>query len=389
MKSNKIDASFIQYAADILGDTNTGLTGGEIVKYCNSYAIEFNVNIPIISPDFGGLVPNKRTALYKNLVEFSACQQFKIIKELCEVEKFSNNDNVKKLKARLYERFEQFDNLVNSAKTATSPQEFNNFFAVIKVLLDIYNNSNEIYLTSEDKRFSHIDNYEKILKRLSNQGYFASFKSDVLGGYEIELSDKCFTYLENSKMCNCGIITENEKEVPTVFISYNWANSDFVDKMEISLAEVCNVKRDKNAIEDWGSITSFMNTIRKQDFAVLVITDGYLKSTACIYEVIQLMKNENWDRNTMYVVMNDAKIIYNVTEQLKYIKYWTDYYESLSQMIRELPPESTCSQSEELKKASIIKSGIGEFLSKVADSNNPSVDEVISKIKHRINPIQF
>ena len=70
MYSDKIDDVFLRHAADILADTNTGLTGSEIVKFCNSYAIDFNVNIPITSSNFGSfgsVVPNKRTALYKNL----------------------------------------------------------------------------------------------------------------------------------------------------------------------------------------------------------------------------------------------------------------------------------------------------------------------------------
>ena len=101
MYSDKIDDVFLRHAADILADTNIGLTGSEIVKFCNSYAIDFNVNIPITSSNFGSfgsVVPNKRTALYKNLVAFNACQQFKIIKELSELDKFANNENVKKLK---------------------------------------------------------------------------------------------------------------------------------------------------------------------------------------------------------------------------------------------------------------------------------------------------
>ena len=41
------------------------------------------------------------------------------------------------------------------------------------------------------------------------------------------------------------------------------------------------------------------------------------------------------------------------------------------------------------KKATTVKNEIGEFLNKVSDANNPSTDEVISRIKHRINPALF
>ena len=323
MYSDKIDDVFLRHAADILADTNTGLTGSEIVKFCNSYAIDFNVNIPITSSNFGSfgsVVPNKRTALYKNLVAFNACQQFKIIKELSELDKFANNEDVKKLKAQLYERFGIFDPSATHSKESTAPQTTDVIAEVIKVLLDMYNNDDEMYLVDGDARLSHIKNYEKVLKKMQAQGYFTKLSSDVLGGYEVELSEKCFTYPQNKGVVVDSVVDEPKKDIPSVFVSYNHSSSDFVDKIEKSLAGICNIKRDKNEIGDWGSISDFMKTIRKEDFAVLVITDKYLKSTACLFEVVQLMKDENWDKNTMYVVMEDAKAIYSVVEQLRYIK---------------------------------------------------------------------
>ena len=132
-----------------------------------------------------------------------------------------------------------------------------------------------------------------------------------------------------------------------------------------------------------------MKTIRKEDFAVLVISDSYLKSTACLFEVIQLMKDENWDKHTMYVIMDDAKTLYNLGGQLDYIQYWENHYKDIHKKIEQLPLESAHKQIEQLNKITTIKNEIGEFLNKVSDSSNPSTDEVISRIKHRINPALF
>lgn len=392
MYSDKIDDVFLRHAADILADTNTGLTGSEIVKFCNSYAIDFNVNIPITSSNFGSfgsVVPNKRTALYKNLVAFNACQQFKIIKELSELDKFANNEDVKKLKVQLYERFGRFDISATPSKESTTPQTADVIAEVLKVLLDMYNNDDEMYLVDGDARLSHIKNYEKVLNRMKAQGYFTKLSSDVLGGYEVELSEKCFTYSQNKDVVADREVDEPKKDLPSVFVSYNHGSSDFVDKIEKSLAGICNIKRDKNEIGDWESISDFMKTIRKEDFAVLVISDSYLKSTACLFEVIQLMKDENWDKHTMYVIMDDAKTLYNLGGQLDYIQYWENHYKDIYKKIEQLPLESTHKQIEQLSKITTIKNEIGEFLNKVSDSSNPSTDEVISRIKHRINPALF
>lgn len=111
MITEKIDDTFISYASDILADTDHGLSGTQIVKYCNSYAVDFGVNIPVTSPDFGKfgiIIPNKRTAMYKNLREFNGSQQFVIIKGLSELPQFKDNQDVQELRKRLFARFSRF-----------------------------------------------------------------------------------------------------------------------------------------------------------------------------------------------------------------------------------------------------------------------------------------
>jgi hypothetical protein len=82
MFDKEIPPTFIQYAADILGDTNSGLSGPNIVKATAAYAVKYNVQIPHPTYPFG--MRNKRTALYENLMAFSARQQYVILKELCD-----------------------------------------------------------------------------------------------------------------------------------------------------------------------------------------------------------------------------------------------------------------------------------------------------------------
>ena len=105
MFDDKIPAHFIQYAADILGDTSGGLSGANIVRSTAAYAVENDVNIP--HPTYPFDAPNKRTALYENLMAFSAPQQYRIIKELCDHRSFSYvpNKERKELKIRLVTRY--------------------------------------------------------------------------------------------------------------------------------------------------------------------------------------------------------------------------------------------------------------------------------------------
>lgn len=105
---DKIPATFIRYAADILGETSSGLSGGEIVKETAAYAVEYDVKIPYPAYPFDA--PNKRTALYDNLMAFSGVQQYRIIKELCDHRTFADQKSKKRdeLKVRLVARYPQF-----------------------------------------------------------------------------------------------------------------------------------------------------------------------------------------------------------------------------------------------------------------------------------------
>ena len=107
-----IPNTFIQSSSDILGATADGLTSSQIVTMCAAYSFDFGIDIPYSSLPFpqDGSVPNKRTALKKNLDKFSPEQQFKIIKELCELEQFKGNSKVKDLKLKLITRFGHLNN---------------------------------------------------------------------------------------------------------------------------------------------------------------------------------------------------------------------------------------------------------------------------------------
>ncbi|MGA3816811.1 hypothetical protein ACI2VP_25310 [Ralstonia nicotianae] len=109
MMLERIPPNFIQYAADILGDTNVGLSGANIVRETAAYAVKYDVNIP--HPTYPFEAGNKRTALYANLMAFSPQQQYQIIKKLCDHKSFplKSNSKRKELKIRLVSGYSHLD----------------------------------------------------------------------------------------------------------------------------------------------------------------------------------------------------------------------------------------------------------------------------------------
>jgi hypothetical protein len=82
MFDRQLPTTFVAHAADILGDTNRGIIGADIVKLLRGYASEYGCQIP--HPVYPFEAGNKRTALLENLQAFSASQQHRILRELCD-----------------------------------------------------------------------------------------------------------------------------------------------------------------------------------------------------------------------------------------------------------------------------------------------------------------
>lgn len=105
---NQIDDSFIEYAGDILANTEVGFSGSKIVKLCNEYALRFNRFIPYTKTplmDANKRLVTKRTALKENLRSFDLREQLQIIKEMCDAPEMLSRSEVQQLKLRMLMRY--------------------------------------------------------------------------------------------------------------------------------------------------------------------------------------------------------------------------------------------------------------------------------------------
>lgn len=105
MTPPQISALFVHHAADILGDTEKGMTGAEIAKVMRAYSLDLGVTIPY--PVYPYDAPNKRTALAENLLAFKPADQYRIIVELCDRDSVvqKNDAEVKTLKLQTMAKY--------------------------------------------------------------------------------------------------------------------------------------------------------------------------------------------------------------------------------------------------------------------------------------------
>lgn len=110
MLHTEIPTTFLSHAADVLAATTGGLSGSKIVEICNAYAIDFNVAIPFPEYPFPMNTGNKRSVLRENIKAFNTSQQYRIIKEITELEQFKGNNEAKDLRIKLVTRYGHLNN---------------------------------------------------------------------------------------------------------------------------------------------------------------------------------------------------------------------------------------------------------------------------------------
>lgn len=198
-----IPTIFLTHAADILGDTEYGLSGGNIAKACTAYAIDFHVDIPYSFSVAGA--PNKRTALLDNIRRFDPSQQYKIIKELCEHPKLPNlvSDEVNNLKVQLIARY--------SSQFGTTSSETLNLSLIedTKHWLDSYQKSYKLY--------------DSALTKFNNNLFERNLVDDLRLSLELLLKE----IFSNSKSL------ENQMSDIGSFISTNGGSKEFTNMFRL------------------------------------------------------------------------------------------------------------------------------------------------------------
>lgn len=174
---------------------------------------------------------------------------------------------------------------------------------------------------------------------------------------------------------------DNHNGKVTVFLSYCHKDKITADAIDYSIREAgYDVKRDIRDVGPWKSFKDFMNSIREQDYCIIIISSDYLKSLNCMYEINELVKDDFSNKIIPIVLFND---IYGVEGRTAVLQYWEKRYKELEEQFRTVAPENTMDISSEMKKIKAIQNSITDFLAYVAKINNPQehiIEAILSKL---------
>ena len=134
-------------------------------------------------------------------------------------------------------------------------------------------------------------------------------------------------------------MTATNSHKTKVFISYAWGGESerIAIEVEKALSEKgLEIVRDKSGGLDYkGLIKEFMQEIGKGNFVIVIISDKYLRSENCMFELIEIAKNGSFAQRIFPIILEDARI-YKPIQRVKYLKHWEKQITELNDALKEL-----------------------------------------------------
>lgn len=156
-----------------------------------------------------------------------------------------------------------------------------------------------------------------------------------------------------------------------IYISYAWKgeSENLVNKIDESLQKRgVFIVRDKRDLGFKGSIKEFMELIGKGLCVIVVISDKYLKSPNCMFELVEIAKNKQFHTRIFPVVLSDANI-YDPIQRLEYVKYWEDQRQKLADAMRTVDPANLQGIRDDIDNYTRFRAEISELVSTLKDMN--------------------
>lgn len=181
---------------------------------------------------------------------------------------------------------------------------------------------------------------------------------------------------------------------PEVFVSYAWNQEScaIVDRLQEALGDQgIRLIRDREEVRYKDSIRDFMRRIGKGKCVVVVISEKYLKSENCMFEMVEVAKAEGLRERIFPIVLADANI-YKATGRVRYVKHWEDEIRELDEELKTVRGENLTNLQEDLNVYAEIRrlfDGIAETLRDMnaltPDQHEGSgFDELIRRIRAQL-----
>jgi hypothetical protein len=173
-----------------------------------------------------------------------------------------------------------------------------------------------------------------------------------------------------------GQVTVASDQQQKLYLSYAWGGESeaFVNRLDASFqTKGIIIIRDKRNLGYKGLIKEFMERIGRGKGIITVISDKYLKSPNCMFELVQIAQNGHFYDRIFPIVMADAQI-FRPTERIKYVRYWEDQIKELDEAMRGVSAANLQGFREEIDQYTQIRNTIAELTSILKNMNTLTSD---------------
>lgn len=193
----------------------------------------------------------------------------------------------------------------------------------------------------------------------------------------------------------------------TIFLSYTHTDNAIADIIETELTGLgYEVKRDIRNIEPWDNLQQFMKSIRKQDYAIFLVSDKYLHQVNCMYEIMQFMKDENFGTRSFPIAIGFTKAellernsqgkttsMFEDLYWIENVKYWQDYAQKMRNQLSELERENSGELDLRYRDINELSQTVAKFygdsfgpkLLATIDPENANVEDIVKRIDKKIS----
>ncbi|NCQ84932.1 MAG: TIR domain-containing protein, partial [Microcystis aeruginosa W13-18] len=161
-----------------------------------------------------------------------------------------------------------------------------------------------------------------------------------------------------------------------VYISYNWqedSNEMANQLVQAFAAKRIEIIRDKTHTIYKDSIKNFMQQIGQGKCVVAVISDRYLKSENCMFELVEIARNGDFYQRIFPIILPDARI-HKDFERIDYLKYWEDEKAKLQAKYKQIDLAKTNSILATLNLYDEIRGNIDNLTNILKDMNTLNID---------------
>jgi len=161
-----------------------------------------------------------------------------------------------------------------------------------------------------------------------------------------------------------------------VFISYAWGGEreEVVNQIDQALrARGIKIIRDKRDLDYKGSIKEFMERIGQGNCIIVVISDKYLRSPNCMFELVEIADGKEFHERIFPVVLSDADI-YNPLKRIDFIKHWEAKIAELDAAMRNVGQANLQGLRDDIDLYTRIRANIAELTNTLKDMNTLTPD---------------